>query len=112
MDPKTGFHLGANQLGYQKTGRQNDSLSYINGINDPSVRGGLYLIVILFTDYAMRRNFSSIRERINISTPQSVFVTEYRQFKSLFESRKGHGVYDIGGIFGYGACKRTKFVEC
>ena len=47
----------------------------INGINDPSVRRRLYLIVILFTDYTVRRNFSSIRERINISASQSVFVT-------------------------------------
>ena len=29
----------------------------INGINDPSVRGRLYHIVILFTDYAVRREF-------------------------------------------------------
>ena len=85
----------------------------INGINDPSVRGGLYLIVILFTDYAMRREFL-LNSGANKHLHVTIGICDKSTVRfSLCSNRGGvTRVYDIGGIFGYGACKRTKFVEC
>ena len=85
----------------------------VYGINDPSIRGRLYLIVILFTDYTMGREFllnSGANEHLHVTI--GICYKGTVRFSPCSNGGKVTRGYDFGSFFGYGACKRTKFVEC
>ena len=85
----------------------------IDGINDPGVRRRLYVIVILLPDYAVVREFfldaradETLDFQIGIRNDSTIGLC-FCLDGGRFPRRN-----DIRSIFGYGACKRVKFVEC